>query len=200
MEPLHQQRSVCRGRLAVTTVVALMLGSQGMAGAAEGQTQSLEMRVEAAFLYSFARFVEWPDDLGASASAPVTFCVLGAAPLEDALEQSLAGKTINGHPVLARRIAVPEDTLQCRVAFIGWDEKKRLPAMLEVLNSAQVLTVADFEQFATHGGMIQLNKGGNKFHFAVNVDAVTRHGLRVSSRLLQLAEVVHESATARSKP
>jgi hypothetical protein len=127
-------------------VVALMLGSQGMAGAAEGQTQSLEMRVEAAFLYSFARFVEWPDDLGASASAPVTFCVLGAAPLEDALEQSLAGKTINGHPVLARRIAVPEDTLQCRVAFIGWDEKKRLPAILEVLNSAQVLTVADFEQ------------------------------------------------------
>jgi hypothetical protein len=48
--------------------------------------------------------------------------------------------------------------------------------------------------------MIQLNKEGNKFHFAVNVDAVTRHGLRVSSRLLQLAEVVHESATARSKP
>jgi hypothetical protein len=32
------------------------------------------------------------------------------------------------------------------------------------------------------------------------VDALTRHGLRASSKLLQLAEVVHESAAVRSKP
>lgn len=164
------------------------------------QTQWLEMRVEAAFLYSFARFVEWPDDSGAPASTPVTFCVLGSAPFEDALEQSLAGKTINGHPVVTRRIDRPEDTLNCRVAFVGSDERKRLPAVLEALNGAPVLTVSDFEQFASHGGMIQLIKEGNKFRFAVNVDAVTRHGLRASSKLLQLAEVVHDSATPRSKP
>ena len=178
----------------------MMLGWQGTAIAAGAQAQSLEIRVEAAFVYSFARFVEWPDDSGAPASAPVTFCVLGSAPLEDALKQSLTGKTINGHPVLSRRIAVPEDTLQCRVAFIGWDEKKLLPAVLEALNGAPVLTVADFEQFASRGGMIQLIKEGNKFRFAVNVDAVTSHGLRVSSRLLQLAEVIHELGAAGSKP
>jgi len=151
-------------------------------------------------LYSFARFVEWPDASSAPASTPVTFCVLGSAPIEDALEQSLVGKTINGHPVLMRRIGRPEDTLQCRIAFIGSDERKRLPAVLDALNGAPVLTVADFEQFAGHGGMIQLIKEGNKFRFAVNVDAVTRHGLRVSSKLLQLAELVHESGAVRSKP
>jgi hypothetical protein len=126
--------------------------------------------------------------------------VLGFAPLEDALEQSLAGKTINGHPVLARRIGRPEDALQCQIAFIGWEERKRLPTVLEALNAAPVLTVSDLEQFASHGGMIQLIREGTKFRFAVNVDAVTRHGLRVSSKLLQLAEVVRESGTARSKP
>jgi hypothetical protein len=158
------------------------------------------VRVEAAFLYSFARFVEWPDVSGTPASAPVTFCVLGSAPLQNVLEQSLAGKAINGHPVVARRIGRPEDALQCQIAFIGWDERKRLPALLAILNGAPVLTVADFEQFATHGGMIQLIKEGNKFRFAVNIDAVAHNGLRVSSKLLQLAEVVHESGTARSKP
>jgi hypothetical protein len=200
MEILNRLRSACRARCAFKTLLLLMLGWQGMAGAAEAQTQFLEMRVEAAFLYSFARFVEWPDNYSAPASTPVTFCVLGFAPLEEALEQSLAGKTINGHPVLARRIGRPEDTLQCQIAFIGWEERKRLPAVLAALNGAPVLTVSDFEQFASHGGMIQLIKEGNKFRFAVNIDALTRHGLRVSSKLLQLAEVVHESGTARSKP
>lgn len=200
MEILNQPRSLRRVRCACKTLLVLMLAWHGTASATEAQTQSLEMRVEAAFLYSFARFVEWPDDSSAPAAAPVTFCVLGSALLENTLEQSLAGKTINGHPVLARRIGRPEDTLHCQVVFIGWEEKKRLPALLETLNNAPVLTVADFEQFASHGGMIQLNKEGNKFHFAVNVDAVARHGLRVSSKLLQLAEVVHESRTARSQP
>jgi hypothetical protein len=199
MEILNQQRSLCRSRLAAKTLLALMLGWYGPAAAAEQQTRWAEMRLEAAFLYSFARFVEWPDDSSAPASTPVTFCVLGLAPLHDALEQSLTGKTINGHPVLARLIDRPEDVLHCQVAFIGWDERKRLPTVLEALNSAPVLTVADFEQFASHGGMIQLIKEGDKFRLAVNVDAVTRHGLRVSSRLLQLAEVVHDSGTARSK-
>jgi hypothetical protein len=187
-------------RIGVKTLVVLVLAWHGMAISAQPQTQSLELRVEAAFVYSFARFVEWPDDSGAAASAPLTFCVLGVAELEDALVESLTGKTINGRPVLARRIGRPEDTLQCRVAFIGCDEKKRLQAVLDALNGAPVLTVADFEQFASHGGMIQLNKKGNQFRFAVNVVAVTRHGLRVSSKLLQLAEVVHESGTVRSKP
>ena len=168
--------------------------------AVQAQTQLLEVRVEAAFLYSFARFVEWPGDSGTLASAPVTFCVLGSTLLEDALEQSLAGKTINGHPVRSRHIGRPEDALHCQIAFIGWDDRKQLPAMLETLSAAPVLTVADFEQFVSHGGMIQLIKVGNKFRFAVNVDAVARHGLHVSSKLLQLADVVHESGTARSKP
>jgi hypothetical protein len=200
MEILNQLRSLCRAPGAFKALLALILGWHLTAGATEAQTQSLEMRVEAAFLYSFARFVEWPDDSSAPASTPVTFCVLGFAPLQDALDQSLAGKRINGHPVLARLIGRPEDALQCQIAFIGSDERNRMPAVLAALNGARVLTVADFEQFASHGGMIQLIKEGNKFRFAVNVDALTRHGLRASSKLLQLAEVVHESAAVRSKP
>jgi hypothetical protein len=199
-DPLNPPQFAGRGWRIVKTLLALVLFWHATAVAAGAQSQSLEMRLEAAFLYNFARFVEWPNDSGAPSSTPVTFCVLGSAEFQDALEQSLAGKTLNGHPVLARRIGHPGDTLQCRVAFIGWDERKHMPAVLEALNGAPVLTVADFEQFASHGGMIQLNKQGNKFHFAVNVDAVTRHGLRVSSKLLQLAELVHESGTGGSKP
>jgi len=181
------------------TALMLFMAWHGAATAANGQTPSQEWRVEAAFLYNFAKFVEWPAGSSVSGSAPLTFCLMGAGPLQSALEDSLAGKAINGHSLVVRQIGRAEDAPNCQVAFIGGDERKRLPALLEALNGAAVLTVADFEQFASRGGMIQLIKEENKFRFAVNVDAVNRHGLRVSSRLLQLAEVVHNSGV-KDKP
>lgn len=199
MEILTRRRLRTRA-LRVSATLMLFMAAQEAAHPADALTQWQEHRVEAAFLYNFAKFVEWPGDSGTSGSAPLTFCVLGAEPFQSALEESLAGKAINGHPLVVRQISHTEDALKCQVAFVGWTEKKRLPAVLEALNGAPVLTVADSEQFATHGGMIQLIKEGNKFRFAVNIDAVARHGLRVSSKLLQLAEVVHDSGGAGSKP
>jgi len=184
-------------RASVTALTLLMAWQGAMR---TGQAQEPEQRLKAAFLYNFARFVEWPGDASVSGSAPLTYCVLGSGPLHSALEESLAGKAINGRPIVVRQMARPEDALACQVAFIGLDEKKRLAEVLAALNGAAVLTVADFEQFASCGGMIQLIKEANKFRFAVNVDAVHRHGLRVSSRLLQLAEVVHDSGAVKSKP
>jgi len=181
------------------TALMLLITWQGAANTASGQTQSQEWRVEAAFLYNFAKFVEWPAGSSVSGSAPLTFCLMGAGPLQSALEESLAGKAIDGRSLVVRQIGRAEDAANCQVAFIGGDERKRLPALLEALNGAAVLTVADFEQFASRGGMIQLIKEENKFRFAVNVDAVNRHGLRVSSRLLQLAEVVHDTGV-KDKP
>ena len=126
--------------------------------------------------------------------------MIGAEPIYGALADGLAGKYINGRPVAARQIVSPQEVKHCQLAFIGWEEKKRQGEVLDALAGSSVLTVSDDEQFARHGGMIQLIKSGNKFRFVINVDAVNRHGLRVSSRLLQLAEVVHDSESSGSKP
>ena len=165
---------------------------------AGSQTQTLELRIEAAFLYNFAKFVEWPQE--AAGAAPITFCVLGDESLYGALVESLAGKIINGRTLIARQIGRPQEGLRCQVAFIGWAEKKQLAGVLDVLAGSPVLTVSDFESFASHGGMIQLIKEGNKFRFAINVDVASRHGFRISSKLLQLAEVIREPGVSRGKP
>jgi hypothetical protein len=75
-----------------------------------------------------------------------------------------------------------------------------LQNLLDASSGAGVLTVGDFDQFAERGGMIQLIKEGNKFRFAINVDAVNASRLRISSKLLQLAELVRGPAAARVKP
>jgi len=46
--------------------------------------------------------------------------------------------------------------------------------------------------FAEHGGGIQFFLEDNKLRFAINVDAVHRAHLTVSSKLLALAKIVHD--------
>lgn len=196
----HCEPPRCRSGGLWTLALGLTMAWCGLPLAANAQTQYLERRLEAAFLYNFAKFVEWPEDSGVAGSTPLTFCVLGAEPIYGALADSLPGKSINGRPLAARQIVSPQEGLGCQLAFIGWAEKKRQGEALVVLAGSSVLTVSDCEQFARHGGMIELVKDGNKFRLVINVDAVRRQGLRMSSKLLQLAEVVHLSPTMGSKP
>ena len=155
---------------------------------------SLELQVKAAFLYNFAKFVEWPTDTrSAGASGSLAFCIFGDEPLFSALTQSLAGKTINGRVLIARQVGGAPGPEPCNIAFVGTAEKKRVEEVLGAFAGAGVLSISDLSQFARRGGMIEITRKADKFAFAVNVDAVNRNGVRISSRLLQLAEVVHQS-------
>jgi hypothetical protein len=95
---------------------------------------------------------------------------------------------------------VRSELQRCDIAFIGIAEKKRMDEVLEAFAGTGVLSISDLDQFARHGGMIELTRKADKIRFAVNIDAVTRNGLRISSKLLQLAEVLHQSDERRRKP
>ncbi len=157
--------------------------------------------MKAALLYNFAKFVEWPADIrSAGASGSLAFCVFGDAPLFSALAQGLAGKTINGRVLIARQVGGAVGVEPCNIAFIGAAEKKRVEEVLGALAGAGVLSISDLSQFARRGGMIEITRKADKFAFAVNLDAANRNGVRISSRLLQLAEVVHQSDEPGRKP
>jgi hypothetical protein len=173
-------------------------GPWSIIGAAgESQEELLELQVKAAFLYNFAKFVDWR--LGPN-GAPITFCTFAGDPLSEVLRHSLSGKTINNRPLLTREIPAPKDAQNCQVVFINGDNTKQLLTTINSMPGAGTLTIGDSDQFAVWGGMIQLIKGSNKFRFAINVDAVNRNGLRISSKLLRLAEVIRESGEPGKNP
>jgi len=166
--------------------------------AAEPPTASLELQVKAAFVYNFAKFVEWPA-ASATGDRPLTFCVAGAEPLYDVLKQSLSGKTVGGRHTVVRRIENRLGNEHCNVIFLGGD-RERLAETLASAGWNGALTVGDSDHFAERGGMIQLIKEEDKFRFAINVDAVNRSGLRISAKLLQLSTKLPASPPARSRP
>jgi hypothetical protein len=150
-----------------------------------------EYQVKAAFLFNFARFVEWPPNASADATAPVDFCVLGDDPFGDALDRAVAGKTLNDRAMVVRRGKKVQELNGCEVLFISSSEKGRLAGILEALRSVHVLTVGECEDFAAQGGGVQFTLEDNHVRFIINVDATDRAGLKVSSKLLSLAHVVH---------
>ncbi len=62
--------------------------------------------------------------------------------------------------------------------------------ILEILQGAHVLTVGETDRFAQSGGMINFVLEENRVRFEINVEAADRAGLKISSKLLELAHVV----------
>jgi hypothetical protein len=149
--------------------------------------------VKAAYLYNFGRFIEWPRVVTAK-SGPFTVCVLGQDPFGSTLDATMAGETIAGRNVVAKRISTPEESVNCQILFLSAAEAGRLNKIVEGLDKAAVLTVSDMPQFAQRGGMIQFVLEGNRVRFEVNLIATQHAGLTLSSDLLRVATAVRRNS------
>jgi len=148
-----------------------------------------DYQVKAVYLYNFGRFVAWPGRFLHSQD-PFTICVLGQDPFGHALDAILAGETISGRTVTAKRISSPQDSVNCQIVFLSAAENGSAGRTIEALNKHGILTVSDMPEFTNRGGMIQFVMEGKKVRFEVNLTAAQRAGLTLSSDLLKVATAV----------
>ena len=149
-----------------------------------------ESRVKAAYLYNFAKFVEWPSGVFRSFDDPAVICVVGDERTSDVLEPAVSGKKVNGRPVQARRPHSPDEFKSCHVLFIGFSDKERIAQLLSRLQRSSVLTVGQSEEFIPLGGMINLALKNTTIELEIDPDASNAAGLKISSRLLVVARLV----------
>jgi len=195
----HQERATKTLRPAHCVVqlcalaVAALLSLGGTTSARAQDNPSVEYQVKAAFLLNFAKFIEWPPNTFQNERSPMTVCVFGYDPFGSALDEIIRGKNIENHELLARRInEVPDLKKGCQLVFVSAREEKRLPEILNNLKGVSALVVGESENFAERGGGIQFYLENNRMRFVINVDAVQRAHLTVSSKLLALARIVHD--------
>jgi hypothetical protein len=172
-------------------VLVCLLGGIAIPLRAQASAAS-EYQVKAAFLYNFARFVEWPGDVLPSPEASIVLCVYGEDPFGPALDEMVKGKSINNRDLAIHRAKNSQELKGCQVVFIDGAESKRLPEILGALQGSSVLLVGESNGFAEQGGQIQFLLEDNKVRFSINVDAVERAHLKMSSKLLALAKIVHD--------
>jgi hypothetical protein len=149
-----------------------------------------EYQIKAAFLFNFAKFVEWPSGSVAAAPAQFRICVLGRDPFGEELRHIVTEKTVNGRKLEIDYMADPRGSRMCQILFIASSEKIRAPQILELLRGSAALTVGDTEGFARQGVMINFVLENDRVQFEVNRTAIEVAGLKISSRLLSVAKLV----------
>jgi hypothetical protein len=152
-------------------------------------TAPSENQVKAAFLLNFPKYVDWPAKALAETNSPIVIATLGETDLGEELRELAKDKTVNGRP-LVFKVLTESQAGDCHVLFIPDSARKRVPAILERLKDANVLTVSECDDFLEKGGAVNLVKRDRRIRLEVNLAAAKQARLKVSSRLLSVADVV----------
>jgi hypothetical protein len=158
--------------------------------AGTGADVAPDVAVKAAFLFNFAKFVEWP---ALPAGGPLVVCVVGHDGIAAAFVETVRGQTISGHSF---DVWVLQDSAKwraCHLLFVADAETRRSAGGLDEIKALPILTVSDGKGFSLAGGIIEFYVEAGRMRFAINLDAADRSGLRLSSRLLGLAKVIRNS-------
>jgi hypothetical protein len=185
-----------RERVAVVMLAAMI--AFGVSAVAQAQANlSGEYELKAAFLFNFAKFIDWPAGTFASPMSPFTICVLGVDSFGHALEDNLQGKMIRDQPIAVRRLKDKAEARHCQVVFVSSSETGHLAEIIESLQGANVLLVGDTVGFASSGGMIEFTLEDKHIRFTINTDAAERADLKFSAKLLALAKLVHDQGHSK---
>ena len=184
-------RDVWRNRVQPVSLTLVLLLVVAESGLSNGQVAS-EYQVKAAYVYNFAKFVEWPAQDFPSATAPIRICVLNDPRFETELEHIVRAKTIAGHPVSVISVEDADQCRSCHVLFVNSSQKRQVHHIIQVLRDTNVLTVGETTGFVDEGGIINFVVQDERVTFEINRKAALQSGLRISSRLLSVAKLVIE--------
>ena len=179
--------------IAIAYGICVVASSAIPGGAAIAYADSLSQReyqIKAAFLYNFAKFVEWPAHRFADESSSIMLCVIGKDPFGATLEDTVTSKTVKGRHIDIRRIDNVDDLDACHLLFVGLSEPERLRQIVASSHGANVLTVGDMDDFVEFGGVINLIKRANKIQFEINLVAAKQARLKLDLKLVTLASSV----------
>jgi hypothetical protein len=160
--------------------------------AAFGQprARATERGVKAAFLYKFLDYVEWPASAFARPDQPIVVGVLGADDLQAELADAVRGRTVADRAVEVRRVRPGDPVNGLNVLFVGAAERARIAPIAHSPQGRGLLVVTESDDALDAGSTINFVVQEGRVRFEVALPAAERAGIKLSSRLLAVAQNV----------
>lgn len=171
----------------------LMLGVALLAAcAAQAQpgAAALERSVKAAFIYKFLGYTEFPAHAFSDPAAPVVIGVAGSDEMAAELSRIVAGRSINNRPLVVRQVRDGEPAGAVHLLFVAGADCARAARTLRQAQSAPVLLVTECGSGLQAGSIINFKIVEERVRFDVSLDAADRNNIKLSSRLLTVANHV----------
>jgi hypothetical protein len=157
--------------------------------AADVEHTKVENLLMATYLYKFTDYVEWP------AAVPTIPTSINIG-IIDADEVAAALSTlVAAHPDQTRKMSVkilkPNESLaNIQILFIGHSNSTQIRDLLAVTRDSPVLTVTAFDDALAFGSMINFIVIDGHIKFEISVSQATHCGIKISSRLLGIAQKI----------
>lgn len=195
-EPLRARPRVLGWALACAAAVFVASAAPPAPAYAQGaSSQGLERRVKAAFLYKFLGYADFPAAAFADSAAPVMIGVVGSDEMAAELTQIVAGRQVRGRPIVVRALR-EGDPVHVHLLFIAGNDSARAARVLRAASatsaatSSALLPVTECELGLQHGSVINFRIIEERVRFDVSLDSAERNNVKLSSRLLTVANRV----------
>lgn len=162
---------------------------------ADDVDESKVYKVQAAYLYNFAKFITWPDNVFQDDSDPFVIGVLDNEEFADILRTTIRQKKIADRNIVVQHYhwknREDRNALKhCQMIYISQSSQSDLKNIFNHLRGSPQLLVGDYPNFAREGGMIGFVLEDGRIVFEMNREAIENATLHASSKLLKLARIV----------
>ena len=182
-----------RCRLSVfACVLAVMAGAARADTQANGRSDQIVRQIEAAYLYKFASYVEWPPEAFAAPDSNFTIGLAGSDALADEIEASLAGRTVNGRKVVVRRLRRGDAPTDVQMLVVGTPDARWARELYAAIKDHPVLTVAEPGSEPGAGSMISFAVVDDRLRFEVALRPIKPSRLKISALMLSAAYKVEK--------
>ncbi len=184
----QRQKDGMNGTLAALLCLVLSL----LGGPSRAVVTEPEYDLKAKYLYKITDYVDWPAAAFPQEKSPFVIGVIGEDQFGANLDNIVEGKSLSTHKIVVKRFKKQTDLETCHILFVCRSEKDRMSKIVERVGKAHTLIIGDNDQCLARGGTINFILEDKKVRFEINADAAERAGLKISSKLMQLAtKVVH---------
>jgi len=156
-----------------------------------------EDALKAVYSFKFAMFADWPESKLNNDTTTLGFCIIGKNPFGQSALAAIEGNRVKEKSLRIEFFEsglLPDDALNdCHILSVSQSKTLRLRNILKSLHHQPILTISDIEGFSRHSGIITLIKSADRIHFEINLNAINRAGLSISSKIIELATLVNDS-------
>ena len=158
---------------------------------------NLEYKIKAGYLYNFTKFVTWPQ----INDKTFNVCILGSDPfgaLIDPIEKKSAFARSIRIVRLNQADFLADSNLKtdCHILYVSGVNNPKM--VFEKIHASpkkdETLVVGESEAFVAEGGMIGFVNRNGKIKLQINLQSVRQTGLRISAKLLEIAELTKEKS------
>ncbi len=155
--------------------------------AAVGTSWAQNYQLYGVFMYSFTRYVQWPEDASAG---DFEIHVLGDSPILPELRKMAQTKKVGERTIKVSQLTSLSDIKKCNILFVPADKTTQLADVLTKVGEQATLVVTEQTGSAQKGSCINFVEKDGKPAFEINQAALNKQRLKASTELMRFGIVI----------